>query len=56
MNPADVAGGAPVEITIWGMFWGAHLVVKLVMVGLLLASVWSWSIIINKYLLFGRVE
>ncbi len=56
MNPADAAGGAPVEITIWGMFWGAHLVVKLVMVGLLVASVWSWSIIINKFLLFGRVE
>ncbi len=56
MNPADAAGGAPVEITIWGMFWGAHLVVKLVMVGLLVASVWCWSIIINKYLLFGRVE
>ena len=56
MNPADAIGGAPVEITIWGMFWGAHFVVKLVMIGLLAASVWSWSIIINKYLLFGRVE
>jgi biopolymer transport protein TolQ len=55
MSPADAAG-APVEITIWGMFWGAHLVVKIVMIGLLLSSVWSWSIIINKYLLFGRVE
>ncbi len=56
MNPADAAGGAPVEITIWGMFWGAHLVVKLVMIGLLLASVWSWAIIINKFMLLGRVE
>ncbi len=55
MNPADAAG-APVEITIWGMFWGAHLVVKIVMIGLLLASVWSWSIIINKFILFGQVE
>lgn len=56
MNPADVASGAPVEVTIWGMFWGAHLVVKIVMIGLLLSSVWCWSIIINKYLLFGSVE
>lgn len=59
MNPADIAtgvGAMPVEVTIWGMFWEAHLVVKLVMIGLVLASVWSWAIIINKYMLFSRVE
>lgn len=58
MNPADIASGAgaPVELTIWGMFLGAHLVVKIVMIGLVLASLWSWAIIVNKYLLFGRVE
>lgn len=56
MNPAEIASGAPVEVTILGMFWGAHLVVKLVMLGLLAASVWCWAIIINKYLLFSRVE
>jgi biopolymer transport protein TolQ len=56
MIPADAAGGAPVEITIWGMFWDAHLVVKLVMIGLIFASVWSWAIIINKFLLLSRAE
>ena len=56
MTPAEVAPGAAVELTFWGMFWGAHLVVKIVMIGLLLASVWSWAIIINKYMLFGSVE
>jgi len=56
MNPADIAAGPPVEVTIWGMFWGAHFVVKIVMLGLLAASVWSWSIIINKILLFSKTE
>ncbi len=53
---AQSAPAKPVEVTILGMFWGAHLVVKLVMIGLLMASLWSWAIIINKFLLFGRVE
>jgi biopolymer transport protein TolQ len=56
MNPADIAAGPPVEVTIWGMFWGAHFVVKVVMLGLLAASIWSWSIIINKILLFSKTE
>ena len=56
MNPADIAAGPPVEVTLWGMFWGAHFVVKIVMLGLLSASIWSWSIIINKTLLFSKTE
>lgn len=54
MNPTDVA---PVsELTLLGMFWSAHFVVKAVMLGLLLASVWTWGIIIDKTLLFSRVR
>lgn len=45
---------AGTEITLFGMFWQAHLVVKLVMIGLVAASVWCWAIIIDKSLLFGR--
>jgi biopolymer transport protein TolQ len=59
MNPADIAAtplAVPAEITIWSMFWGAHLVVKVVMVGLLLASVWCWAIIIDKMLLIRRTR
>ena len=41
----------PTEVSLWGMFWGAHFVVKVVMLGLLAASVWSWAIIIAKALL-----
>jgi len=59
MNPAEIAvplSGAATEVSIWSMFWGAHIVVKLVMVGLLLASVWCWAIIVNKALLFSRTR
>jgi biopolymer transport protein TolQ len=60
MNPAEIAAAplaAPAaDITIWTMFWGAHIVVKAVMLGLLAASVWCWAIIIDKTLLFARLR
>ncbi len=60
MNPAEIAASplaSPIaEITVWGMFWGAHIVVKTVMIGLLLASVWCWAIIIDKVLLLRRTR
>ena len=60
MNPADIAasGLAPpiMEVSLLGMFWSAHFVVKLVMIGLLAASVWCWAIIINKVLLFSKTS
>jgi biopolymer transport protein TolQ len=34
--------------SMWGLFSNAEIVVQLVIVGLLLASVWSWAIIIDK--------
>jgi biopolymer transport protein TolQ len=34
----------------------AHIVVKTVIVGLLLASVWTWAIIVNKILLYSRTR
>ena len=44
MNPADAAQGAQIahDMSLWGLFWSAH-VVKLVMLGLLAASVWCWA-------------
>jgi biopolymer transport protein TolQ len=54
MNPADA--GIPHDLTFWGMFWAAHIVVKTVMLGLIAASLWSWAIIVNKYLLYSRLE
>jgi biopolymer transport protein TolQ len=55
MNPADVASTAT-EVSIMSMFWNAHLLVKIVMLGLLSSSVWCWAIIINKTLLFAKTR
>jgi biopolymer transport protein TolQ len=58
MNGTDVIasglGAAGTEISLWTMFWNAHFVVKIVMIGLLAASVWCWAIIIDKSILFSR--
>ncbi len=58
MNPADVAQAAPIvhDMSLFSLFWQAHFVVKLVMLGLLIASVWCWAIIVDKTLLFGRTK
>jgi biopolymer transport protein TolQ len=60
MNATDVISqglAAPgAEMSFWSMFWGAHFVVKFVMLGLLAASVWCWAIIIDKTLLFTRTR
>jgi biopolymer transport protein TolQ len=58
MNPVDAAQGAQIahDMSLWGLFLSAHPVVKLVMVGLLTASVWCWAIIVDKTLLFARTK
>jgi biopolymer transport protein TolQ len=58
MNPADVAQSAlPLtssDLSLFGLFWQAHWIVKGVMLGLLISSVWVWAIVIDKVLLFTR--
>jgi biopolymer transport protein TolQ len=44
------------EVSLWSLFMQAGLVVKLVMIGLIGASVWTWAIVIDKYLAFGRAR
>jgi biopolymer transport protein TolQ len=58
MNPVDAAEAAQAvhDMSLLGLFWSAHIVVKLVMVGLLGASVWCWAIIVDKTLLFARTK
>jgi len=36
------------DVSLWGLFMQAGFVVKLVMIGLLAASVWTWAIILDK--------
>lgn len=45
-----------VDTSLLGLFLEAGLIVKIVMIGLLLASIWCWAIIIDKSLLFGRTK
>lgn len=46
-NP--IAGDAVGQgLSMWGLFMGADPIIKLVMILLLLASFWCWTIIINK--------
>lgn len=59
MTPVDVAQTAVTtahDMSLWGLFWQAHFVVKAVMIGLLLASVWCWAIIIDKVILFSGTK
>jgi biopolymer transport protein TolQ len=56
MPSPDIAATSVSDITIFGMFMNAHLVVKVVMLGLLLSSVWCWAIIINKVILFSKTK
>ncbi len=47
---------ATVDTSLLNLFLEASIVVQVVMVGLLIASVWCWAIIIDKTLLFGRTK
>ncbi|KXF76229.1 protein TolQ [Paramesorhizobium deserti] len=53
----NIALAAPsADVTLWGLFIQANWVVKLVMLGLLGASIWTWAIIVDKTLGFGRTR
>ena len=58
MEPAvdAVNLGAATDMSIWGLFIEADIVVKLVMIGLLLASVWVWAIVFEKVTSLRRVN
>ncbi|WP_404829694.1 protein TolQ [Stappia indica] len=43
-------------MSFFALFLQAHLVVKIVMVGLIGASVWCWAIIVDKWLLYARTK
>ena len=44
------------EVTLWALFIEASLVVKIVMVGLIAASIWTWAIIIDKSFKYSRAR
>jgi biopolymer transport protein TolQ len=48
MNQASVGLAAATNLSPWALFLEADVVVKAVMIGLLLASIWSWAIILDR--------
>src|SRR5262247_1699545 len=60
MNPAEVAQQAlPLtssDLSIFGLFWQAHWIVKLTMLGLVVCSVWVWAIAGDKTVLYTRTR
>ncbi|MDI4664921.1 protein TolQ [Xanthobacter autotrophicus] len=53
LSQAPLAAPAA-DISFLGLFLQAHFVVKLVMIGLIVSSIWVWAIIIDKWMLFSR--
>ncbi len=53
----EVALASPaVSMSLISLFLQADIIVKAVIIGLLLASVWSWAIIIDKAILYARIR
>ncbi|MCX7305952.1 MAG: protein TolQ [Hyphomicrobiales bacterium] len=45
-----------VQLSVWHLFAQAGWVVKLVMIGLLAASIWTWAIVVDKLIAFSRMR
>jgi biopolymer transport protein TolQ len=62
MNPTDLIKGKIGTVTTTGghsfveLFLQAHIVVQIVMIGLIVASIWSWAIIVEKLFTFRRAR
>ncbi|WP_137131630.1 protein TolQ [Rhizobium sp. FY34] len=55
MEQADLAAAVH-SVSLWALFMQAGLIVKLVMIGLMGASVWTWAIIIDKSMSFTKAR
>ena len=58
MNPSALPqiGLSSSDLSLFTLFWEAHWLVKTVMLGLLVCSVWVWAIAIDKTLLYARMR
>ena len=60
MNPGDVAQSvlpiASADLSLLALFWQAHWVVKGVMIGLMVSSIWVWAIVVDKFVLYTRTR
>ena len=56
MNPDTLAMTQEIDFSLLALFARATFTVKLVMIGLIIMSFWSWAIIIRKHLLFRQYQ
>lgn len=57
VDAANLAGTmASHDLSMWGLFWQADIVVKLVMMALISASIWCWAIIFQKVGMMKRIN
>lgn len=56
METETLALAQEIDFSMWGLFARATLTVKLVMVALIVASFWSWSIIVFNLIAYRRAK
>lgn len=44
------------DLSLWGLFMQASIVVKMVMLGLIACSIWVWAIVFDKIVTLRRIE
>ena len=53
---ADAVNTAANQMSMWDLVWASDTVTKVVMIGLIAASVWSWTIIFEKITTLRQVK
>jgi biopolymer transport protein TolQ len=56
VNAVNMGAAAVSDLSLWGLFIQADIVVKIVMLGLLFASVWVWVIMFEKTFTLRRAN
>jgi biopolymer transport protein TolQ len=56
VDTLTLGGSFDQQMTVWGLFMEADIIVKLVIVLLVIASFWSWAIIFEKVLRIRRLK
>ncbi len=52
MEVETIAAAQQIDFSLFALFWRATFTVKLVMLSLVVASFWSWTIIVSKFLAY----
>lgn len=56
METTALAAASEIDFSFMSLFFRATLTVKLVMIGLIIASIWSWGVIIQKLIVYRRMR